>query len=385
VSREQGLPLQWSDSENVNWKTELGGFGASCPVILGNRIFITWYKGFGEGQEKPGRAEELVRVAACFDDTGNLLWSREFPTQGKDANYSGRLTDHGYASSTPATDGERLYVFFGTSGVYALDLADGRQLWRAVVGNGTDGWGSASSPIVFGDLLLVNASIESGSLLAFNKATGKEAWRASGIRRAWNTPVLVTAPDGTTEVVISTPRQVRGIDPRSGDDLWRCDGIDDYICPSVCASEGIVYALGGRGRPGLAVRSGGRGDVTDTHQLWTTKGNSNVPSPVVVGEHLYWVSHDGTANCVSLETGEIVKSARLRADRVYASTIAADGRLYAVTRGSGTYVLSATPELETLAHNRFESDSSIFNATPAVANGCLYLRSDRFLYCLKEE
>src|SRR5262249_29994678 len=221
--------------------------------------------------------------------------------------YRGFLAQHGYASSTPATDGERVYVFFGKTGVFAFDL-DGNQVWDASVGTNTHGWGSATSVLLTKDLVIVNASVASGAIVALNKKDGKQAWKAPGIRSSWSSPVLVDVADGKQEVVVSMQGRVLGFDPENGKELWRCDGIRDYVCPTVVAKDGIVYAIGGRSAQALAVKAGGRGDVTESNRLWTFSGGSNVTSPVVAGDHLFWVSDSGTAYCLELKEGKKVYS-----------------------------------------------------------------------------
>src|SRR5262249_49909257 len=152
------------------------------------------------------------RHLLCVDRRhGKILWTKEFQPALPEHKYQGEGSYHGYSSSTPVTDGERLYVFFGKSGVFCFDL-DGHQLWHANVGQGTHGWGSAASPVLYKQLLIVNASVESGALVALDRTNGKEVWRAAAIRSAWNTPVLVTAPSGEVELVVSVMDRLVGLD-----------------------------------------------------------------------------------------------------------------------------------------------------------------------------
>jgi len=276
-----------------------------------------------------------------------------------------------------------LYVFFGKTGVLKFDLT-GKQLWQADVGSKTDGWGCGTSPVLFENLVIVNASVESGSLVAIDKTSGKEVWRAGGMNSSWNTPHLVQLANGSQELVVSVKDFILGFDPKTGKELWRCDGIQDYVCPSVISHEGIVYVIGGRTSKAIAVRAGGRGDVTDTHKLWEAKAGSNVTSPIIHDGHMYWVSDRNTvAYCVRLSDGEVLYSERFPA-QPYASATAGDGKIYIVTRNGGTYVLAATPKFTQLAHNTFD-DRSTFNASPAISNGNIFLRSDRYLYCIGEK
>ena len=281
----------------------------------------------------------------------------------------------------------RDYVFFGKSGVLAFDHG-GQQLWQADVGSKTNGWGTAASPVLYKDLVFINASVESESLVALDRRTGKEKWRAGDIRESWNTPLVVTAASGRQELIVAVQGKVLAFDPDSGRPLWSCKtDIGWYMVPSVVAADGVVYCLGGRsGTAALAVRAGGSGDVTDSHRLWTSQKGSNVSSPVYHDGHLYWMHEKrGIAYCAKAATGEIVYEQRLeRAGQVYASALLADGRLYYLTRDGKTFVLAAKPEFEQLAVNDL-GDRSVFNGSPAVAGNRLLLRSDAYLYCIGEK
>jgi len=388
ASDATGLPVEWGPEKNLVWRTELPGLGTSSPITVGERIYLTCYDGYAEDRANPGDMQDLTRYVVCLDRaSGQILWSKPFEPQLPESKYSGGNNSwHGYSSSTPASDGERLYVFFGKSGVYCLDL-DGNQIWHAEVGSNTRGWGSANSPVLHGDMVIINASVESGSLVALDKKSGEEKWRAGGIRGSWNTPLLVGVEGGKTELVVSLPQKIVAYDPATGDELWTCDGIPDrgYVCPSLVAHGGVVYAIGGRTNTAIAVRAGGRGDVTDSHQLWRTGRGSNVTSPVYHDGHLYWVhERRGVAYCLNAKDGEVVYEERLspRPGVVYASGIVADGKLYFVSQHNGTYVLAAKPEFELLAHNTLGEDTARANASPAISDGKLLLRNDKYLYCI---
>jgi outer membrane protein assembly factor BamB len=350
-------------------------------VTLGNRIYLTCYSGYALDAKDPGKMENLRRHLVCVErKSGSILWAKEFMPALPEHKYHGEGSYHGYAASTPITDGEKLYVFFGKSGVYAFDL-DGNQLWHSAVGKGTDRWGSGTSPILYKNLVLVNASVESRSLVALDKASGKERWRAPGINSAWNTPVLVTLPNGEVELVVSISQWVVGLNPDTGKQLWKADGVHRYVCPSVVTHDGVVYAIGG-GHTSLAVKAGGRGDVTKTHVLWRLNKGSNVSSPIYKDGHLYWVGDSGVV-CQNAATGRIVYQKRLPdSGRMWASPVLADGRLYYVSQLNGTYVLAARPEYDMLAHNVVADDKGRWNASPAVSDGQILLRSDEYLYCI---
>jgi hypothetical protein len=385
VSEDTGLPVKWSGSDGVVWKTELPGFGASSPITLGDQVFVTSYSGYGLDKDNPGDQSNLKHHLSCLDRSdGRVIWSRSIEAKLPKPEYGGMMPLHGYSSSTPVTDGQTVYAFFGTSGVFAFDLA-GKPLWRASVGDQIDQWGSATSPILYKDLLIVNASIESKSLVALNKASGEEVWRTGGIKRSWGTPLIVDATGGGQELVVSYEGTVVGLDPETGKQLWKCAGINDYICPSVIAADGVVFATGGRKPLTLAVRAGGKGDVTGTHVLWQLQKTPKVATPVYHDGYLYWLDNKGVAYCADAKTGKEVYEERIQVsgsgDKVYASGVVADGKLYYVTRQGGTFVLAAGTKFDQLARNEL-GDDSVFNATPAVSKGQLLIRSDRFLYCI---
>src|SRR5262245_54358843 len=273
VSDEKGLPTKWSDKENVVWRAPLPGPGTSSPVIAGDRVFVTCYSGYGVPGDDEGEQKALKRHLLCLDrKKGTVLWQKDVAAKLPEPRYASHLALHGYASSTPAVDAERVYVFFGKSGVYAFDLK-GKQLWQKDVGAKTHGWGSATSPVLYKDLVIVNASVEGRSLVALRKKDGEEEWKASGVGGTWNTPVLVDVNGGKQELVVRGTSSLVGFDPSTGKKLWNFDGFrDGYVCPTVVAKDGIVYSLGGRFEgTNVAVKAGGTGDVTETNEVWTTK------------------------------------------------------------------------------------------------------------------
>ncbi|MCA9116298.1 MAG: PQQ-binding-like beta-propeller repeat protein [Planctomycetaceae bacterium] len=382
VSTASGLPLKWSSNSNIVWKTPLPGSGSSSPIVWNETIYLTCYTGYFVPGENEGSLEDLKRHLLAVDrTTGKILWNRPVSARLPEEE---RIRDHGFAASTPAADQDAVYTFFGKSGVFAFDH-DGNQLWQADVGSKTHGWGSAASPLLYGDLVIINASVESGDLVALNRRTGAEVWRASGIREAWNTPLVVTAQSGRKELVVARQGDVLAFHPEQGTPLWTCKtDISWYMVPSPVAADGIVYYLGGRsGISALAVRAGGSGDVTSSHRLWTSRTGSNVTSPLYHAGHLYGMSDSqGIAWCLVAATGELVYQERLeRAGQVYASPLLAEDRLYYVTRSGRTFVLAARPKFEQLAMNELD-DRSVFDAAPAVDGSRLLLRSGKFLYSI---
>jgi outer membrane protein assembly factor BamB len=387
VSSDTGVPTTWSAEENVVWKTALPGYGASSPITLGDKIFLTCYGGYGLDTDEPGEQVDLRhQVLAINRADGKILWAKATEPRLPETDYARFLALHGYASSTPTTDGERLYVFFGRSGVLAYGL-DGEPLWRTYVGDGTHGWGSATSPILCGNLVIVNASVESQSMVGLDKETGEEVWRTPGIERSWSTPLVVDVPGGGKELVVSMESKVLGLDPATGEQLWECASVEDYVCPSVIAHNGVAYVTGGRGPYTVAIRTGGRGDITESHVVWDLKETPKVSTPVYYDGYLYWMSNRAVAVCVNAETGEVAYEERVnlsgrgKGDKVYASPVVVDGKLYYLTRQDGAVVVAVGPEYNELAQNDL-GDPSVFNASPVPSNGQLLIRSDRFLYCI---
>lgn len=380
-----GAPLHWSDNSNVVWKAALPGPGASSPIVVGNRVFLTCFTGFATSSREPGEMTALKRHLLALNlADGKILWNSDVPAEMPEQDKI--RESHGYASSTPVADAERIYTFFGRSGVFAFDHS-GKQLWQTKVGDKLNGWGSAASPVLYKDFVLVNASAESESLVALDKKTGEEVWRADGVPESWHAPAFVSAPGGKTEVVIARNGRVQGFDPENGTALWSVKtGIPWYMCPTPVAEDGIIYVIGGRTPNGaLAIRAGGRGDVTASHLVWKAGKGSNVPSPILHDGHLYFAHENlGIVYCLNARTGEVLYEERLEPSpgQIYASPVLADGKIFYTARGGRTVVVAASPKFEKLAENTLESNRGVFNSTPAISGARLLLRSNRALYCL---
>jgi outer membrane protein assembly factor BamB len=388
VTAVKGIRVQWSGPEDFAWQTELPGAGASTPVLWGKKAFLTAYSGYGLDPRNPGAMDELKYHVLCVDtDTGKIDWNTALDAETPETPYARYMRLHGYASSSAVVDADAVYTFFGRTGVIALDHS-GKKLWQTDVGDRLHarGWGSGASPILFGDKVIVNAGVESDALIALEKKTGKKLWQQGGMEETWATPIVADGGD-RAELVISVQDKLLAYDPRTGDPLWTARGIGGYICPSPVAHDGVVYAIGGLRVTAVAVRTGGSGDVSASHTLWRVGAGSNVVSPVYCGAHLYFMhERAGTAYCVNAETGAIAYEQRLKPHprEVYASPLAAEGRIYYVSRQNGTYVLAARAQFELLAHNTIEGDESVFNASPVpLPDGRLLLRSDAKLHCVK--
>ncbi len=373
TSTDKAVPTEWSASKNLKWKLKLPGKGFSSPIVVGKSVFVTAYAGSGD---------RVSRHVICVDrETGDIAWSKSVDgvSDGGERSFS----YHGQASHTPVSDGERIYVMFGSNGVIAFDLT-GKQLWQQDLGNErASRFGTASSPILHGNHLIVTAGAESESIRALDKLTGKEIWKseARSLSGSYSTPLIVPNSEGVDELLLSVPYEVWSLNPTSGKLNWYAETkVDTAACCSLIAHDNIAYVIGGRGGGRTAIRLGGKDDVTDSNVIWSESGGSYVPSPVFHKGHLYWISDRGIATCVDAKTGKQVNSTRIRGS-FYASVVLIDDKIYAVSRFEGTYVLKATPEFEQISLNKLADDSD-FSGSPAVSDGQLFIRSEESLYCI---
>ena len=408
---EGKAPLKWSGSEHVAWKATLPGPGTSSPIIVGDKVFITCWSGYGDGSG--GGMEKLVRHLVCLSKaSGKLLWDSSVPAAQPEDPFEGMLTEHGYASSTPVSDGDGVYVFFGKTGALGFDM-DGKQLWQTSLGTHSNDrrWGSAASPMLYKELLVVNALDEGGAIVALNKHTGKEAWRApaEGLHLAYSTPAMVEH-DGLQDLIIAVPQELWGLNPDTGKLRWFVDhDLTGNVSPGVVLGDGKAFVFGGYPKQGsAAIKPGGHNDVTKTNLLWQSNTSTYVPTPVYYEGHLYVINDQGFALCIDAATGKEVYRERVMegggggggrpqgggpggggqrrggGKPFYASPVLVDGKLYCPSRKNGTFVIAAKPKYELLARNIIEGDEAQFNATPAVDGGKIYLRSERTLYCIGE-
>ena len=401
---EHPLPTEWSGTRNLQWKIPLPGPGASSPIVVGDKVLVTYWSGYGMDRTNPGDLKQLRRNLISIDrHSGKTLWSVAVAARLPETGYSGRITQHGYASHTPVSDGKHVYVFFGKSGAYCFDL-EGKQVWQRPIGMESDpqGRGSASSPILYKDLLIVTAGAESEALVALNRKTGEEVWRqeAAGLNATWGTPALAQAGLNRTDLVIAVPSEIWGLNPNTGRLRWFSSGLSSGNANSSAIShDGIVYAVesGARGAGGIAVRAGGKGDVTGSRVLWSARHANRTATPILYQGRLYTFSNR-IVTCIDAATGNEIFKARLSADGAgpatrgnsrrggfgtdYASPVIGDGKIYFVTRSGQVFVLKAGVRFELLAVNPMGEEGEDFSATPAISQGRLFLRSNRNLYCL---
>jgi outer membrane protein assembly factor BamB len=313
------------------------------------------------------------------------------PLANPEDDYRGYLTEHGYASATPVTDGKHVYTFFGKSGVHAFTM-DGEKIWSKQVGDSSSNrrWGSGASPVLVGDLLIVNAADEARAIIAFDKTTGEEEWRydAKHLELAYNTPAVHTSKSGRSELVIAATNELFALDPKTGKRLWWAESeISGNITPSVISQGEILFSTGGYPRKGsFAIKGGGSGDVTD-QILWKSKTSSSVPSSVYKDGLLFLVNTGASAIVMDSVKGETVTKRSVEAVKkrkkfsIYASTLRVGDKLLVVSRRDGTFIFEAGKEMKLLGVNTLGDDSD-FNATPALAKDAIYLRSNKAVYCI---
>jgi outer membrane protein assembly factor BamB len=302
--------------------------------------------------------------------------------------YDNRHRKNTYASPTPVTDGRRVYAFFEAAGVYAYDF-DGTLAWKASVGNiAKAGLGPGTSPILFGNLLILQCDQEMGAgsaIVALDRDTGKEVWRTPRTtRRSWATPILVRAGE-RTELVASGAEMVIGYDPRTGSELWRANGVRSHPIPSPVAGHGLVYmTAGSQAKVALAIRPGGTGDLKDSSAIaWRyDKGTAYVPSPILHGDYLYLMTDKGLVTCLEARTGAVkYEGGRPPAPATFTASLVAYGdRLLMTSEDGDTYVIKAGPAHEVLRTN---SIGEPVYASLALAGGTIFIRGEKHLFAVR--
>jgi outer membrane protein assembly factor BamB len=402
ISSEKNLPLEWSPTKNIKWKTPIEGRSHSSPIVWGNRVFLTTAI---EGPVVPGAKavkhmdgdkefyhpdsvgadhKHTFKVLCLDRDTGKILWQA---TAWEGTPYDNRHRKSSYAASTPVTDGKLVYAFFGTEGLYAYDFK-GKLAWKAQLGNlGTVGMGTGTSPILFEDLLIVQCDEENGAssfIVALDKKTGKEVWKTPRkVQVSWSTPILVRTAT-RTELITSGTEFVISYDPTTGKELWRHKGVESNAIPSPVANSEMVFLVAGfPAKIALAIRLGGSGDLTGTPNVpWQyAKGTAYVPSPILYGDYLYLMSDRGVLTCIDAKTGEVkYEGGRIPIPATFtASPVAFDGKILMTSEDGDTFIVKSGPRHEILGTN---SVGEPVYASPAIANGRIFIRGEKNLYCI---
>ena len=299
------LPEKWDVDDGIAWVQGLPGRGASSPIFYDDHIFVTAYSGYGLSAKAPGDPTKLEHhVIAVQRDSGKPIWTRTIKGTSLKQRMNPELARHGFASSTPATDGENVYTFFGVTGVFAFKV-DGTPLWQRNVGIATNYFGSSASPVLYKNLCIVNASIESDTIYAFDKQTGIAQWKIDDVQECWSMPVIGKNSAGDDEMIVSSKNEVNAYDPADGKHLWSCPGIMDYVVSVPIISDGVCYLTGGKQKQTMAIRMG---DVPEAERkIWEIPQlGSNVSSPVIKDGRLYIFHDSGVIQIINAADGKLI-------------------------------------------------------------------------------
>jgi outer membrane protein assembly factor BamB len=397
VAPQADPPVEWSETKNVKWKVEVPGEGHGTPIVWQDRIFLMTAIPTSKPAPSPAKPDADAKttpptnlyqfVVLCLDrESGETVWQK---VARESAPREGRHTTNSYASASPVTDGERLYASFGSEGLYCYDLG-GKLLWEKDLGDmrTRSGWGEGASPAVSDGVVIVNWDHEDNSfIVALDAKTGDEIWRKPRDEpTSWGTPLIVEH-DGTKQVIVNATNRVRSYELSTGKVLWECGGQTVNAIPTPVADDEVVYVTSGyRGSLLVAVPLDARGDITGSEKvLWSrNRGTPYVPSPVLVNNRLYFTAQNTSAlTCVNVKTGEVVFGPeRLPGiSNVYASPVAADGRIYFAGREGTTVVVEASDKFTVLTQNTLDTG---IDASPAIVGKQLFLRGTKHLYCIEE-
>lgn len=380
---EKNIPVTWSDKDNVKWKVPLENPGNSTPVVWGEKIFLT--------QANKGGSRRSLLCLARAD--GKLLWQKDVAYAEKEKSWN----EDWYCNASPALDGERAVVSFGSAGMYCYDF-NGKELWkRTDLGVWEHAFGNGSSPVLYGDLAILwcgpNETKGRNFLLAVNKKTGETAWEKDHSFGSWSTPLLAKV-DGKDQLILGYSRDVKGqpdnktgflygFDPKTGNEIWKCQGLNSYCYASPLYGDGIAVGMAGYGGSALAVKLGDTGDIT-SNRLWLHPQNiQRVGSGMVLGGHVYIVDENGVPRCYDLKTGEEKWNVTQRpgsGSTTWGSMVHADGRLYVLMKNGETLVFAAKPTYELLAVNKLSGEATY--SSPAISNGQIFLRTFKNLWCI---
>jgi len=409
VSEGQNLPENWDGEQGVNikWKTRIPGLAHSSPVVWADRVFIvtaissrgeaTFRHGlYGDGDASDDRSVHQWKVYALEKKSGKILWEK---TAYEGVPREKRHIKASYANSTPATDGRYVIAYFGSQGLYAFDMK-GRSIWKKDLGVLNAGaydapdyeWGTASSPIIYNDLVIVQCDTQNESfLLAADIKTGKTVWKT--IREelpSWGTPTIYPGKD-RVELITNASNFIRGYDPATGQELWRLGGSSKITAPTPVFSDDLIVVASGRRpeAPIFVIRAGAAGDITlgneqtsSKHIAWSKqKRGSYMPTPLIYGDYLYVLANQGIFDCYNLKTGEEIYRERIshQGGGFSASPVAADGKLYLPSEDGGIFVVKAGPNFELLATNPM---GELLMATPAISSGMMFVRTQHHLFAV---
>jgi outer membrane protein assembly factor BamB len=390
VSAETGIPVTWSASSNVAWRTPLAGPGHSSPIVWGDRIFLTAFRQQAGGSWALTRSVmgmiargvsvngELL-VVSLDRASGRVLWER--PVGAPDIEEIHPTNSP--ASPTPVTDGTHVYAYFGSFGLVAFDF-DGNKVWEKRLGPFPNEWGSASSPILHGSALILNCDTDGEDfLLAVDKATGRTLWQTRRTAtRAWPAPVIWSV-NGQHQVVVSGSERVVAYDAANGSEIWRVEGLSTWVSPTPVIAHGLAFVTssGQGGNVTMAIRPGGRGDVTATHVAWqNARAATYISSPVVVGEYLFTVRNGGVVTCLDAKSGALLWQERVPGGGdYYASPVAVENRVYVTSEDGVVSVVAAKPAFELLGSSDLGERTM---ASPAVSQGQMFIRTDTHLWAI---
>lgn len=401
VSRTATPPLTWSETENIKWKVEVEGQGGSSPIVWGDKVFLLTTvdtKKVDESKTAPGDQTHKNPfgikypntfhdyVALCLDRaTGKELWRKVVTTK---VPVEGHHNDNDYASSSPTTDGERLYIWFGSAGFYCYTI-DGEFVWERDLGTAETrlSFGEASSPTVYdGKVILTRDQEQQSYITVMDAKSGKTIWRKDRDEPScWATPIVVEH-DGVQQLITNGHNRVRSYNLADGELIWECGGQVSNVSPSPVSDGKTVYCMSGyRGSSVMALPLDSKGDISETDKITWKKDKDTpyVPSPILYDGHLFFnKSNENTLTCLDAKTGEsLINRTRMQGLRgVYASPVGAMDRVYYVGRNGVTLVIEKGSELKVLATN--ELDDHI-DSSPALAGKQLFLRGEKNLYCIE--
>ena len=377
VVEGSGYPDRWSDTDNVIWKVPVPGRGHSSPIVWRDRVFLTTAAHDGAN-----------RSVLCYRRSdGELLWETRLP----DTIAESIQNKNSFATSTPSTDGQLVYAYFGNGGLVAVDF-EGEVVWHVDLGTINLYHGPGGSPLLYEDRIILyqeqraypEAPTDPGFIVAIDKETGRELWRHERSRRpGWGTPIAVHVDD-RVEIIVSSSRRIDGHDPETGEVRWFAEGNAVEVIPTPVTGHGMIYCSSGQSAPTIAVRPGGTGDVTDSHVVWrTTKGSPYVPSPLVLGDYLYTINDNSSvASSHDARTGELHRQIRLgqqQRNGFSASPVSVEGKLFFTNDDGETYVLNPAPDFELLHVNRLRERTL---ASPALVDGKWYFRTETHLFSI---